>query len=181
VRIGLLSNLSAEKGLHEALELAQQSTAANVPLELHLAGPIDDLDRDAVEDVCSRLPDGPQLWGPVFGEDKDRFFRSIDLFVFPTRYENEAQPLVLLEAMAYGRPVIAFSRGCIEELLTGKEGVLVPVGDDFVGHAIRALRTWQSDHDSWIRACKAARSRYMEEAEESRASFEGLYAEIEAS
>ena len=33
--------------------------------------------------------------GPVYGEDKRSFFMDIDVFLFPTIYENEAQPLVM--------------------------------------------------------------------------------------
>jgi len=50
-------------------------------------------------------------------------------FVFPTR--NEAQGLVLLEALASGTPVVAYGRCCISGDMGQTGGLLVPVGASF--------------------------------------------------
>ncbi len=52
--------------------------------------------------------------------------RSMDIFTLPSR--ADAFPLVVLEAMALGLPVVAFDVGGVSEQL-GKAGVLVPPGD----------------------------------------------------
>jgi hypothetical protein len=36
--------------------------------------------------------------GPLYGESKSRFYASIDAFVFPTRYEHEADPRVVTQS-----------------------------------------------------------------------------------
>jgi glycosyltransferase involved in cell wall biosynthesis len=64
-----------------------------------------------------------KYYGPVLGDAKKEFFAELNTFVFPTRYRNEAEPLVILEALMNGCPVVANNRGCIRSMLT------VDVGD----------------------------------------------------
>src|SRR4029077_6117789 len=47
---------------------------------------------------------------------------QVDVFVFPTNYVNEAEPLVLYEAMRQGVHVIACDRGAIAEMLRNGAG-----------------------------------------------------------
>lgn len=62
--------------------------------------------------------------GKKYGVDKDVFFRSADIFVFPTF--NECFPLVLLEAMQYGLPCVSTKEGGISDIIeNGKTGWLV--------------------------------------------------------
>lgn len=49
-----------------------------------------------------------------------------DIVVVPSR--QDASPLVILEAMSLGRPIVAFDVGGIREQL-GEAGVLIPAGD----------------------------------------------------
>ena len=53
-----------------------------------------------------------------------------DVFVLPTFYPFEGQPLVLLEALAAGVPVVStFHAGIPETVRNEKEGLLVPAND----------------------------------------------------
>lgn len=61
-------------------------------------------------------------------DDMDSLYRSVDGFVLSSL--SEAMPYTVLEAMAYGLPVIATSVGGVPELLVeGTTGFLVPPGD----------------------------------------------------
>ena len=55
--------------------------------------------------------------GRKYGEEKERVFSSSDIFVFPTFYDNECFPLVLLEAMQYGLPCVTTSEGGIADIV----------------------------------------------------------------
>jgi len=52
---------------------------------------------------------------------------AADVFVLPSRWEGN--PLVVMEAMAAGRPVIATAVGCVPELVSDAVGRRVPAGD----------------------------------------------------
>jgi glycosyltransferase involved in cell wall biosynthesis/GT2 family glycosyltransferase len=73
-------------------------------------------------------------------EDKLRlFYRDCDIFVGPSRYESFG--LVFLEALVFGKPVIACDAGGGPEVVThGKTGILVVPGDvEGLGAALRQL------------------------------------------
>lgn len=140
LKLGMLSNLTVEKGAILALETAVAAQRTGLDVTLTLAGPmVDEAVRTAVEKAKSVL--GPRLHiaGPLYGEAKIDFFRRIDVFLFPTMYANEAQPLVLCEAMSQGCLVIAYGRGYIPEVI-GEENILVPPDANFIDFAFNELK-----------------------------------------
>ena len=58
------------------------------------------------------------------GEDLIKLYQQATLCVFPSHWENF--PLVGLEALACGKPLIATTPGFSEFIISGKEGILVP-------------------------------------------------------
>ena len=72
-----------------------------------------------------------QFTGEVVGTEKQRLFQSADLFVFPG-IGQEGQPLVVLEAMASGLPVVYTDRGCLREtVVDGEAGVEAYTNDPY--------------------------------------------------
>ena len=66
------------------------------------------------------------FYGRKYGADKEAFFRTADIFVFPTYYHNECFPLVLLEAMQHGVPCISTCEGGVPDIIEdGKTGYIV--------------------------------------------------------
>lgn len=59
------------------------------------------------------------------GEAKEKLFRDAHIFVLPTTFPVEAQPLVLLEALSAGCAVISSNVGEIESVLNPDNAVLV--------------------------------------------------------
>ncbi len=64
-----------------------------------------------------------ELCGVV--EKPEDAFGQLDLLCFHARGEQEGLGMVLIEALAANRPVVAWDAGCIREVLTGR-GALVP-------------------------------------------------------
>ncbi len=66
------------------------------------------------------------LTGVLTGTKKLEAFRDSDLFCFPSYYESEAFPVVILEAMCFGLPVVATPwRGIPTQVQEGETGFLV--------------------------------------------------------
>ena len=84
-------------------------------------------------------------------DEVDALWRKAAILVLPSVTEN--MPLAILEAFAYGVPVVATPVGSVPELIEdGRTGLLVPVGDtDALGEALRRLI-----HDPVLRNAIAA-------------------------
>jgi glycosyltransferase involved in cell wall biosynthesis len=76
--------------------------------------------------------------GPIEPSAVDSFYRRLDVFVFPSRYVHEAEPMVVLEASRCGVPTIASRVGCLADMVPAPDW-LVGKGDDFPAAAARAL------------------------------------------
>lgn len=159
--IGFLSNVSREKGIYIYLDLMDALKENGVEVFGRIAGPFQDRDTESKVRARLRVLPNVEYVGPKYGKEKADFYRSIDVFVFPTMFEAEG--LVNHEAMSFGVPVIAFGRGCIPEIIRGSGGVVVDPSDDFVRSAMEKIVAWQYDQADY-RECSIA----------SRAQFERL-------
>ena len=83
-------------------------------------------------------------------KDVALYMNASDVVVVPSR--DEGRSLVILEALACGRPVVAFDTGGIPETITNdKLGILIPKGDldSFAKGIIKALEyEWDSKYQS---------------------------------
>jgi glycosyltransferase involved in cell wall biosynthesis len=61
--------------------------------------------------------------GPKTGSEKLSILKSADIFVFPTWYPYEGQPLVLLEAMAAGVAIVTTRHAAIEDTVTSNGAI----------------------------------------------------------
>jgi glycosyltransferase involved in cell wall biosynthesis len=156
---GFMSNLSREKGLDTFLDCLRSAGMAGLDLHAVLAGPAaSDEAAKMIADAKAEFGDRLKVLGPVSGPSKQAFFRSIDVFLFPTRYRVEGQPLVVLEAMSHGVPVVASRQGYCAELV-GSAGASAPI-DDFQATAIEFLTRCGRDADYRRKIGAEARNRY---------------------
>lgn len=62
----------------------------------------------------------------VTGVTKDLLLQNCDIFILPTYYSTEAQPLSILEALSYGKIVISTNhRGIPDMVINGYNGLIV--------------------------------------------------------
>lgn len=148
LRIGHLSNLCRDKGFFAVADCFDALRDKGVDAELTLAGPAIEPEVEArLEMLQQRHGERFHYTGPIQGEAKDAFYRSLDLFLFPTRFAQEAAPIVCYEALAAGVPLVANDRGLIAEIVALGDGTVANEADDFVAvcQAFLADRRWDTD------------------------------------
>jgi glycosyltransferase involved in cell wall biosynthesis len=178
LRLGHLSNLCSDKGLDTLFSLLRALLDEGIPAKLVLAGPgLGRMDDAMIVAGLYEFGDAVEYLGPIDGTAKEAFYRDIDAFVFPTRYRNEAQPLVVFEALAAGVPALCYARGCIAgDLGVGLAGRAVPLEVDFVQAALPTLRAWAADRAALHRAADAALARARAAHEQGREGLERVVA-----
>jgi glycosyltransferase involved in cell wall biosynthesis len=157
--IGHLSNLTAAKGVFDVVELAEWADREKLDFEFRIAGPFED--EKVKGEFCTRTCrlNNIRYFGPLYGAEKQTFLEELDAFVFPTHYRNEAEPLVLLEALSHGCPVISYDRGSIPAIVDEACGVLLPREAAFLPTASTTLLNWQADSHAHLNRCRAAREK----------------------
>lgn len=158
LRVGFLSNITEEKGIFEFLNAIENGVSRHC-LEAVIAGPLDDAIAAAVLKRVSEA-ENCRYVGAVYGADKHDFFSNIDVLVFPTKYPNEAEPVTILEALAYGCPVVAFDRGCIKELIPASAGFVVDFGPQVEQEVAHLLRRLSKDRALLQRLAVGAREHF---------------------
>lgn len=174
-RMLFLSNMMETKGVYVLLEAC--ALLRDLDFRCDFVGAWSDVTEPDFAAAVERLglAGKVQAHGKQYGADKERFFGGADTFVFPTYYHNECLPLVLLEAMQAGLPVISTPEGAIADVvLEGETGLLVPQRDvDALAAAIRRLAG-----DSMLRRRMGAAGRAHYEAHFTMDKFEKNFTDI---
>ena len=128
-----VGRLVERKGVHVLLEaLALLGHRPGVRVRIVGGGPL----RGALERQAATLgvADRVRFDGSVGTDELVRRFRECDVFVLPAvvdaKGDTEGLGVVLIEALSYGKPVIASAAGGIVDIVRdGETGLLVPPGD----------------------------------------------------
>lgn len=123
-----LGRIEAQKGCWEILEAAKE-LRADERIQFHLYGEAasDEAITPFREYVQDEALHNVTFHGTIVGDEKHRALQYADLFVLPSWAEG--MPISVLEAMAYGLPVVATRVGAIPEVVGPENGVLVDPKD----------------------------------------------------
>lgn len=111
VRVLFLAHCTREKGIFDAIDavVLANRKSLNRRFVLRVAGGF--LSKEEKKEFLKRLAEPAvaavvKYVGFAVGPVKDRLFRDSDVFLFPTYFANEGQPVNLIEALAYGLPCV---------------------------------------------------------------------------
>jgi glycosyltransferase involved in cell wall biosynthesis len=142
--------------VHAAREMALSPMAATRKIVFAWAGHVGWGFREWAEKDMSELAVSDRLifLGPQ--QDMAPCFAAADIFFLSSR--EDPFPTTVLEAMAYGLPVVGFAgSGGVEEQLCGGVGLVVPYGD--VTSAVKALRHFADHPEERNRMARLGRER----------------------
>lgn len=141
--VGSVARSAAWKGIDVLLHSMADVMRAVPQARLEIVGGGDALEHHA---RCARdlgISDAVRFCGPQRGASLADAYRRASVVVLPSKSAAESFGMVLLEAMASGRPVIGSRIGGIPELIEdGSSGLLVPPGDPqaLASAIVRVLR-----------------------------------------
>lgn len=163
-RLLFISNLFPSKGIYELLHIMKELRNQQANVRLQIAGTFwrSNYQKKMTGMIDNyRLNEVVSLVGPVFGDEKWKQYRDADVFIFPTQFKEECFPLVVLEAMQFGLPIIASNIGAIPEIIEhGVDGFLFHPED--LSGFVRAISELNDQKDKLKKMGLAARNKYME-------------------
>ncbi|MDX6154002.1 glycosyltransferase family 4 protein [Marinococcus sp. PL1-022] len=122
-----LSNFIASKGYLDVLKAA--SLSKNHPeMTFHFAGAFFDPKEEKRFQAMVKEHEltNVVLHGVVGGEAKKDLLRTCNVFILPTYYPNEGQPISVIEAMANGLSVVTTKHAGIPDIVKEENGYFVP-------------------------------------------------------
>jgi glycosyltransferase involved in cell wall biosynthesis len=124
--VGWVGRMTGVKRTDDVLEALRLLRERGVDAVLLMVG--DGPDRDHVEQRASELGIVRHCLFLGYQEDVSGWYRAFDAMILPSA--NEGTPVVVIEALAAGCPVVATSVGGVPDVVReGVDGFLVPMGD----------------------------------------------------
>lgn len=175
--IGYISNISFDKGIDTFLEIVLSSNFKALGKKAIIAGPFES--PNVRNFVLDKIKDNHHVTylGPVYGDDKLNFFKSVDLLVFPTKYPNEAEPIIIYEAFQAGVPVISTQRGCIKSMLNSNTGLSMNIAN-FVASSTELITELAHDASRLERLSTNSRKHFEQSKFQATKALDGFLSTI---
>jgi len=121
--LGCIGRLHHQKGQEFLIRAFRQLQSSHPGLRLALIG--EGPNADMLRREAQELGDAVIFTGSVVGEDYNNLLNAFDLYIQPSRFEG--LPRTLLDAMYFGKPIVATAvNGNLDALRDGENGLLVP-------------------------------------------------------
>lgn len=177
--VGALTEQKGMLGLIEAARLLQQR-GVNVEFQC-VGGWACDLFKEEVIATIQKygLEGTITFVGVLKGEDKWAAYSNADLFILPSHYESENFPIVLIEALAFGLPVVSTRWRGIPQLLGG-DGAAILCDIKSPAQYADAIENLSKDIALRTKMSELAKSRYKEKftREQFLSSMDKVFREV---
>jgi len=169
IHILYLSNMIRTKGYYELLQSAPLLLDAGIDFDITFAGAFRSTSDETQFNKyikIHQLEKNVRYAGLVTGNDKNKLLEVSNIFVLPTSYPNEGQPISILESMAAGMAIVTTDHGGISDVIKNeKNGIIIEtITPDEIANAIFRL---SSDRHFLAKICaenqRVSNEQYMEE------------------
>jgi glycosyltransferase involved in cell wall biosynthesis len=160
-----LGSLSEDKGVLDLFRALKLLRRDHPDAQLQIGGEFSDAAARASflnQLENDGIPVQGEFKGLIDSASKAAFLAAGDIFCMPTRYRYEGQPLVILEALAAGLPVVSTRHAAIPSTVEdGKTGVLLPAlaTPEQIAEALKGLL---SNRQKLAEMSRASRAAYLE-------------------
>lgn len=154
-----LSNFIRSKGYDIVLQMAKKekervTQGFTQKYHFHFAGKFfDEAEKEYFENFIKQnsLLKFITYHGVVGGKEKSNLLNMCDIFMLPTRYPNEGQPISILEAMGNGMFIITTDHAGIPDIVSNENGIVLKK-DDTIDALYKQLCNY--DIDQFCSICK---------------------------
>lgn len=126
--LGIMTRLVDYKGTHLLIDAVALLKQKGCDVRLLIAG--EGEEKNILMEQTSRLglKDQVEFLGWIGGDAKIKFYQDIDIAVVPTM--NDTQPLAILDAFSWGKPVVASDHISVQQIIRdGENGLMAKCGD----------------------------------------------------
>lgn len=168
--IGTMAGLRSVKNL-----TALVRASAPLPEFCHLVIVGEGPERDAIRAEAERLGVEHRIHLPGFAAQPERYVGLFDVFSLSSH--SEQFPISLIEAMAAGRPVVAYGVGDVADMVSPENReLIVPPGDEAALSAAIGSLVYDLDRRARLRRANRAKARAQFDEAAMIAAYRRLYA-----
>lgn len=160
-KLGMVALVRPRKGIEVLLEAIAQLNESRKNVSLEVIGGFETTEYEtSIRRLIHRLDLGETVHLRGFTKDVPSVMRTFDAMVLPSLF-GEGMPMVVLEALACGVPVIATRvEGTPEVIRHGQEGLLARPQD--AESLSQAIQVFISDRTAWSRMSRLAVQRHRQ-------------------
>ncbi len=154
--IGMTALIRPRKGIEVLLRAVAQLKKEGLPVRLRVVGPFEtEAYGQKVKTLVDELDVADRIDWVGYTRDTNGELDKMDVFVLPSLF-GEGTPLVLLEAMAAGLPIVTTRvEGNPELIRDGRDGLIVEPNDpQALAEALRSMIHGEVDLDSFRRSAR---------------------------
>ncbi len=123
--VGYIGRLSEEKGIRYLIEACSRLNELDLPTKVLIIG--EGPQKQELQDLTIEKSMDHNVFFTGFQRDIENWLPAMDIFVLPSL--TEGTPMALLEAMAFGIPVVASAVGDVPQVVDSeRNGILVNPG-----------------------------------------------------